>query len=433
MKYENGDKMKSEENSMSMYERARRVIPAGVTRPFRFFEPYPFYVKKAYKNKVIDLENKEYIDFWMGHGALVLGHMHQAIVKAVKDQIEYGFHFGLCNEWEVKLAEQIVKLVPSVEMVRFTNSGTEANMHAIRLARAYTKRLKIGKFEGNFHGIYEPLYVGMEGPNKEIESAGIDPLSIENTIILPFNDLEAAKIIKKENLACVIIEPIMGGESIPADIEFLKEIKEACNETGTLLIFDEVITGFRISPGGAQEVFGIIPDLTTFGKAVGGGEFPVGAFGGKREIMDLMDHLKHPNKKEFVMQGGTYSGNPLVMRAGYYATKEYEKRSLYEHINNLGNKLKKGLEEIVEKIGKGYVSGFGSMIKLYFTKEKVKDIRTINKAKNKEIEKKYFHYLISKGIIAMTPSEVHFYISLPHSEDDIEKLIEVSEEFLKNV
>jgi glutamate-1-semialdehyde 2,1-aminomutase len=420
-------------NSEEWYKRAIKVIPAGVTRPFRFFEPYPFYVKKAYGNKIIDIEDREYIDFWMGHGALVLGHMHPSIVKAVKEQIEFGFHFGLCNEWEVKLAEQIVKLVPSVEMVRFTNSGTEANMHAIRLARAYTKRMKIGKFEGNFHGIYEPLYVGMSGPNKEIESAGMDPLSIENTIILPFNNSEeATKIIKKEELACIIIEPIMGGESIPADIEFLKEIRDACNETGTLLIFDEVITGFRISPGGAQEVFGVIPDITTFGKAVGGGEFPIGAFGGRREIMDLMDHLKHPNKKEFVMQGGTYSGNPLVMHAGYNATKEYEKRSMYEYINNLGNKLKKGLEEVVEKIGKGYVSGFGSMIKLHFTKGKVKDIRNMNKEKNKEIEKKYFHYLISKGIIAMTPSEVHFYVSLPHREDDIRRLIEVTEDFLRS-
>ncbi len=424
-------------NSKEWYERAIKVIPAGVTRPFRFFEPYPLYIKKAYGSKLIDVEDREYVDYWMGHGALVLGHMPPCVVNAVKEQIELGFHFGLCNEWEVKLAEQIVKLVPSVEMVRFNNSGTEANMHAIRLARAYTKREKIGKFEGHFHGVLEQLYIAVNWPWDEPESAGIDPLSTKNTVILPFNDLDGTcKIIKKEKLACVIFEPIQGASSIPADKDFIKGIKEVCEETGTLLISDEVITGFRLAPGGGQQVLEVKPDLTTFGKAVGGGEFPVGAMGGRADIMELMDHIKYPKKSENVAQGGTYSGNPLVMRAGYKATKEYEKSEIYSYMNKLGEKLKKGLEEIIEKNNiNAYVAGLGSMVKIHFLKENIKkyDLRTLVANANKEIEKKYFQYLVSNNIIAMTQGKIHFFISLPHKEEDIEKLINVTEAFIKSI
>lgn len=424
-------------NSKEWYEHAIKVIPAGVTRPFRFFEPYPLYIKKAYGCKLIDVEDREYTDYWMGHGALVLGHMPPCVVNAVKEQIELGFHFGLCNEWEVMLAEQIVKLVPSVEMVRFNNSGTEANMHAIRLARAYTKRDKVGKFGGHFHGVLEQLYIAVNWPWDEPESAGIDPLSIKNTVILPFNDLDGTcKIIKKEKLACVIFEPIQGASSIPVDKEFIKSVKEVCEETGTLLIADEVITGFRLAPGGGQQILEIKPDLTTFGKAVGGGEFPVGAMGGRADIMELMDHIKYPKKSENVTQGGTYSGNPLVMRAGYEATKEYEKNEIYSHMNKLGEKLKKSLEEIVERNNaKAYVSGLGSMVKIHFLKENIKkyDLRTLVANADKEIEKKYFQYLLSNNIIAMTPGKIHFFISLPHKEGDIEKLINITEAFIKSI
>jgi len=309
-------------------------------------------------------------------------------------------------------------------------------MHALKLARAFTKRDKIGKFEGHFHVVLEPLYVAVGSPPGEPESAGHDPLSAKNTVILPFNDLEAtSRIIRKELLACVIIEPVKGGDSIPADREFLKGLREVCEDTDTLLIFDEVITGFRLAAGGAQEAFGVTPDLTTFGKAIGGGEFPVGAVGGRSEIMELADHIKHPKKSEHVVQGGTYSGNPLVMRAGYEATKEYEKGDMYAHINRLGERLMKGLQDAVERTNiNAYVTGWGSMVKLHFPSEKAqsKD-KPLRIHADTEVEKRYFRYLLSNGLFAMTPNQVHFYVSLAHTEEEITETITKTEGFLKSL
>ena len=421
-------------NSKELYERASKVIPAGVTRPFRYFEPYPFYARKAYESKVVDVEGREYVDYWMGHGALVLGHMHPSIVRAVREQLELGFHFGVCNEWEVKLAEEVCRLVPSVQMIRFNNSGTEANMHAIRLTRAYTKRTKIGKFAGHFHGVLDQLYAAVGWPWDEPESAGIDQLCLKNTVVLPFNDLEeCSKAIKRKELACVFFEPVQGATAFPADRDFMKGLREVCDETGTLLVCDEVITGFRLAPGGGQEVLGVRPDLTTFGKAIGGGEFSAGAIGGGSDIMELMNHLKHPKRSENVAQGGTYSGNPLVMRAGYEAMQEYRKGELYSRINRLGEKLRKELEDIVSRYDAPcYVTGVGSMAKIHFLKSKNRtDFKSVFMNSDKEREKKYFHFLISKGILAMIPGKVHFFISLPHSEEDIEKLISATEEFIR--
>jgi len=413
------------------------VIPGGVTRSFRFFDPYPFYGKKAYGSKLVDVEGREYSDFWEAHGALVLGHLHPAIVKAVKEQLELGFHLGVCNEWEVRLAEQVVKLVPSVKMITFNNSGTEADMYAIKLARAYTKRNKIAKFEGHYHGNSEPLYVAASWPSDEPESAGHDPLSARNTVVLPFHDADAAcKAIKKKQIACVILELVTGGTTIPEEKEFVKGLREACDDTDTLLIFDEVITGFRLAPGGGQEAFGVIPDLTTFGKAIGSGEFPVGAVGGRTEIMELMSRQKHPRKSECVAQGGTYSGNPLVMRAGYEATKIYEDRKLYAHIDGLGAKLMKGLEDAIKSTGaNARVTGYGSKVKIHFPKRgaKVKDLKSLITNADSETEKRYFRYLISNGIFALTQGNVHFYVSLPHTEQEIDKLVSTTEDFLRSL
>jgi glutamate-1-semialdehyde 2,1-aminomutase len=423
--------------SQELYRRASKVIPGGVTRSFRFFDPYPFYSRKAYGSKLVDVEGREYSDFWEAHGALVLGHLHPAIVKAVKDQLELGFHFGVCNEWEVKLAEQVTKLVPSVKMITFNNSGTEANMYAMKLARAYTKRNKIGKFEGHYHGNLESLYVATGWPSDEPESAGHDPLSAKNTVVLPFHDADTAyKAIKRKQMASVILEPVTGGTTIPEEKEFVKELREVCEDTDTLLIFDEVITGFRLARGGAQESFGVIPDLTTFGKAIGSGEFPVGAVGGRTEIMELMSRQKHPKKSECVGQGGTYSGNPLVMRAGYEATKIYEEGRLYAHIDELGAKLMKGLEEVIKDTGaNARVTGYGSKAKIHFPKRgaKVKDLKSLLTNADAATEKRYFRHLISNGIFALTQGNVHFYISLPHTEQEIDKLISTTGDFLKSV
>ena len=422
--------------SEEFYERAVKVIPGGVTRPLRYFAPYPFYAEKAQGSKLVDFEGNAYSDFWMGHGALVLGHMHPAIVEATKKQLELGFHLGVCNEWEMKLAEQVAKLVPSVKMVAFNNSGNEANLHAVKLARAYTKRDKIGKFEGMFHGVLEPLFVGTSWPVREPESAGHDPLSGKNTLLFSTDDPDATyKTIKKKKLACVITELVVGGATVPADKEFVKGLREVCDETDTVLIFDEVITGFRLAPGGGQEAFGITPDLTTFGKAIGGGEFPVGAVGGVQEIMELMNPLTHPKRSQLVMRGGTYVGNPLVMRAGYEATLLYEKGEFYSRINELGRRLRKGLQRAVDTSRtNAYVTGSGSMSKLHFLKKSVRrpSLKSFVMNSDHARERNYFRHLISKGLFAMTADQVHFYISLPHNDDEIDRVITATEEFLKS-
>jgi glutamate-1-semialdehyde 2,1-aminomutase len=422
--------------SEDLYRKAIKVIPAGVTRSMRFFDPYPFYAHKAYGSKLVDVEGKTYSDYWMGHGALVLGHMHPAITEAFKEQLQLGFHFGVCHEWEVKLSEQVAKLVPSVQMIAFCNSGNESNMHAIRLARAYTKRKKIGKFEGHFHGILESLYVGISGPLNKPESAGQDTLASKNTAVLPYDDPMATyKTIKRKKLASVSIEVVTGGTAYPVDKEFLKGLREVCDDTDTLLIFDEAITGFRLAPGGAQQAFGVTPDITVFGKAIAGGEIPVGAVGGRADIMELMDHRKHPTHSH-VVRGGTYAGNPLAMRAGYEATRVYEKGELYTHIDRLGQKLIEGLEGAVENgHANARVTGYGSMSKLHFLKGKVRtfNLKSLMIHADQETEKKYFHYLISNEIFALPDSMVHFYVSMAHSEEDIEKLVHTTEDFLKSV
>jgi glutamate-1-semialdehyde 2,1-aminomutase len=310
-------------------------------------------------------------------------------------------------------------------------------MYAMKLARAYTKRAKIGKFEGHYHGNSEALYVATGWPSDEPDSAGHDPLSAKNTVVLPFRDEDAAyKAIKKKELACVVMELVTGGTTIPEEKEFVKGLREVCDDTDTLLIFDEVITGFRLAPGGGQEAFGVIPDLTVFGKAIGGGEFPVGAVGGRTEIMELMSARKHPKKSECVAQGGTYSGNPLVMRAGYEATKIYEERKLYAHIDRLGAKLMKGLEEAVRDSGaNARVTGYRSKVKIHFPKRgsKVNDMKSLVINRDTETEKRYFAHLISNRIFALTQGMVHFYISLPHTEQEIDELISATRGFLKSV
>ena len=424
--------------SKELYDRAVKVLPNGVSRPFRYFDPYPFYAKKAFGSKLVDLEGRVYTDYWQGHGGLVLGHLHPSTVKAVKEQLELGFHLGVCNEWEVKLAEHVAKLVPSVEMITWTNSGTEANLIAVKLARAYAKREKIGKFEGHFHGIVEPLYIatGLGGLADTPDSAGHDPTSTKNTVVLRSHNKDIYDTIKKEQMACVIIELLSSASCVPEEKEFVKGLREVCDETGTLLIIDEVITGFRLAPGGAQEVYGVTPDITTFGKAIGGGEFAVGAVGGKREVMELMDCKKYPKALDHVSQGGTYVGNPLTMRAGYEATKVYQEGSMYTHMNRLGQKLMKGMQDAVEDTqASAYVTGIGSVVKLHFLKPGTvgRDLRSLKMGADLQAENKYFKHLLSKGILAMIPNEVHYYVCLPHTEQEIDELISASRSFLESI
>jgi glutamate-1-semialdehyde 2,1-aminomutase len=413
--------------SKELYERAKSVLPAGVSYAIRHFKPYPFYTARAKGSKLFDVDGNEYVDFWLGHTALILGHSPSAVVEAVKKQLENGTHYGTSHELEIKLAEQIVKIVASAEMVRFTNSGTEANMYATRLARAYTGRTKIAKFEGGWHGGYDALHTSVKFPFNIPESAGLTVGALQDTIVLPFNDLEGvSERLKNKEVASIAIEPVLGaGGGIPAEKDFLKGLRELCNERGILLIFDEVITGFRLAPGGGQQYYGVTPDITVFGKILGGG-FPIGAFCGRREIMERIDALVY-RRPYYSFHGGTFAANPISMTAGLATLKVLEDGQLINELNNVGGKIREKLKEIFEATEvEVQVTGAGSLFNTHFTKEEVKDARAASKAdKKKQVD--YHLNLIANGVFLL-PTHTGA-LSTVHSETDIEKLLLETERY----
>lgn len=419
----------SSRKSKDLYERAKEFLPAGVSYAIRHFEPYPFYTAKAKGSKLYDVDGNEYVDFWLGHTALILGHSPPAIVKAVKKQLENGTHYGTSHELEIQLAEQIVKMVSSAEMVRFTNSGTEANMYATRLARAYTDRNKIAKFEGGWHGGYDALHIGVKHPFDIPESAGLTAGTLQDTIVLPFNDLEEVKArLKDVEVASIAIETVLGaGGGIPAEKEFLKGLREVCDERGILLIFDEVITGFRLAPGGGQQFYGVTPDITVFGKILGGG-FPIGAFCGRREIMERVDTLLY-ERPYYSFHGGTFAANPISMTAGLVTLKLLEDGQLINKLNNIGEKIREQLTETFKTKGVDVqVTGAGSLFNTHFTKEEVKDARAASKADKKKLMS-YHLSLIANGVFFL-PTHTGA-LSTAHSEADVEKLLLETEKYAR--
>lgn len=417
------------QKSKDLYERAKIVLPAGVSYSIRYFKPYPFYTARAKGSKLYDVDGNEYVDFWLGHTALILGHSPPAVVEAVKRQLESGTHYGTSHELEIKLAEQVVKIVPSAEMVRFTNSGTEANMYATRLARAYTGRSKIAKFEGGWHGGYDALHTGVKYPFNIPESAGLTAGALQDTVVLPFNNLEGVKEkLKNKRVASIVVEPVLGaGGGIPAEKEFLKGLRELCDEKGILLIFDEVITGFRLALGGGQQYYGVTPDITVFGKILGGG-FPIGAFCGRREIMERIDMLIY-ERPYYSFHGGTFAANPISMTAGLATLKILESGQLINKLNKVGGKIREQLREIFEVNDVDVqVTGAGSLFSTHFTKEEVKDARAASKAdKKKQID--YHLNLITNGVFFL-PTHTGA-LSTAHSEEDIEKLFSETERYAR--
>ena len=424
-------------SSKMIFERAKKYLPGGVTYAIRYFEPYPFYVVKAEGSKLWDVDGNEYTDYWTGHGAILMGHGYAPVIEAVKDQLNYGTHFGFSHEWEVKWAEQICRMIPSAEMVRLTSSGTEANMYVIRLARAYTGKRKIGKFEGHWHGGYDGLHKAVNYPFDKPPSLGLTKGVLDDVVTLPFNDLDGVrKRIKGKNLACIIVEPIMGvcGFITPEN-NFLKGLRELCDEKDILLVFDEVITGFRLC-GGAQKFYNVKPDLTTLGKIVGGGYFPAGAFCGRADIMEKIDHVKYPNFYERSFHGGTYTGNPLTARAGYTLLNELERKEseIYPYLSKLGKMARDGLADIFEKRGfQAYVTGVESMFAIHFTKERPKDGLTAERTKDINLAKEFFTFMLNHNIAFLSPRMAHCFISASHSKEDIEKFLLLTEEFVSKI
>jgi glutamate-1-semialdehyde 2,1-aminomutase len=415
--------------SKALYERAKKVLPTGVSYAIRYFEPYPFYTAKARGNKLYDVDGNEYIDFWLGHTALILGHSPPIVVDAVRKQLENGTQYGTSHELEIALAEQVVKMVPSAQMVRFTNSGTEANMYATRLARAYAGKEKIAKFEGGWHGGYDALHVGVKYPYDIPESAGLTAGATQDTILLPFNDLEGVrKRLKNVEIASMIVEPVLGsGGGVPAEREFLKGLREFCDERDILLIFDEVITGFRLAPGGAQQYYGVKPDITVLGKILGGG-FPVGALCGSRKIMERLDSLIY-RRPSYSFHGGTFTGNPITMTAGLATLKALEDGVLINGLNKLGNRIRIELREIIERNNEHVqLVGDGSLFNVHFTKEKVMDALIASRTDKKRLFDYNLH-LITRGIFFL-PGH-NGALSTAHSDIDIERLFRETAQYFK--
>lgn len=420
--------------SYALYEKAKKLLPGGISYAIRYLSPYPFYVLRAKGPYVWDVDGNLYLDYWVGHGALILGHAPDEVLGKVEEQLRQGTHYGFEHELELELAELITKLVPNVEMVRFTNSGTEANMYAIRLARAYTKRKYIVKMEGGWHGGYDSLHKAVSLPYDEPESAGLINESLKYTLTVPFNDIESIeKTLKKYEVAAVIIEPVMGAAGIiPPQPGYLKSLREICDSHGTLLIFDEVITGFRLALGGAQEFFGVRADIITMGKILGGG-FPIGAIGSRTEIMELIDHTKYLRKSERVFHGGTFTANPMSMIAGI-ATLKYLKdnRWIYDKMNSLGLMLAQRIEDTAEKVGIDmYATYGGSMVGLHFTKNRPKNATEVFQMwVPEEVLKALNLYMRLEGIVYISEHKAHFFLTAKHSSKHVEKLISALESFL---
>src|SRR5919198_575604 len=329
-------------NSRSLFDRAKKVIPSGVNSPIRFYEPYPFFAVSCKGSKIVTADHKTCIDYCMGYGSLLLGHAYTGVLDSVKSQIDKGTLYCVPTEKEVKLAELISKVVPCAEMTRLVNTGAEATMNAIRLARAFTKKKKIIKFEGCYHGAHDYVLVsaGSDGHSIPISEGTIEEATSQ-TLVVPYNDpTELERVIRKdENIACVIIEPVAANMGlILPDKQYLNQIRKITQQQDILLIFDEVITGFRLAVGGASEFFGVIPDLATFAKAMGNG-YPIGAISGKREIMQQFA----PNGP--VYQASTFAGNPVSVAAGIAALE-----TLFEAKNIIYPKMARTCDSIIDGV-----------------------------------------------------------------------------------
>jgi glutamate-1-semialdehyde 2,1-aminomutase len=424
--------------SKKYYEWACQYLPGGTTRTLSFFRPYPLFMKKGAGCMTVDVDGNERIDFFNNATSLILGHAHPAVVKAVRERVAHGTAFHAPTLHEVELARLLCERVPSVERVRFMNSGTEAAMMALRAARAFTGKTKIGKMEGGYHGSADHAYVSVHpdltragnsySPRSVSDCCGVSPKTMSEVAVMPFNNAEAVeRIVRKEkdNLACLIVEPMMGAAGvIPPRGKFLKELRRITRDNDVLLIFDEVQT-LRHSTGGAQALHGVVPDLTVMGKIIGGG-FPVGAVGGKAEIMSVFDSSSGKAK---VPHGGTFNGNPVTMAAGLATMKQLTGKT-FSHLTQLGDELRTGLAALFAFYHyKARVTGETSFFKIHFTDEEIFDYRTARKGVNKEEEKKIFFHLLNRGIFV--ESQTRGNISVPTGKKEIHTLLNAVEDYLK--
>ncbi|MCL0106273.1 glutamate-1-semialdehyde 2,1-aminomutase [Peptococcaceae bacterium] len=424
------------DKSIEIFREAQEFIPGGVNSPVRAFKAVggaPLFIERADKAYIWDVDGNKYIDYVCSWGPMILGHRHPSVVNALREQLEKGTSFGAPTELETELAKLIIRAVPSIEKMRMVNSGTEATMSAIRLARGYTKRNKIVKFEGCYHGHADFLLIkaGSGALTLGVPSSPGVPESIaQNTISARFNDKDSLKEIfekEGEDIAAVVVEPIAGnmGVVLPQDgyLEFLRDITK---QYGSLLIFDEVMTGFRVSYGGAQSMYNIDPDITCLGKIIGGG-LPVGAYGGKREIM------AHVAPEGEVYQAGTLSGNPLAMAAGIATLKELSKPGIYQELEEKSKKLTQGIKQAALNNGIPITQNrAGSMLCTFFTSTEVVDYDTACTSDTK-LFARFFRELLKEGIY-IAPSQFEaMFVSIAHTDEDIDVTIDAVERVFKRL
>ncbi|MDX9715072.1 MAG: glutamate-1-semialdehyde 2,1-aminomutase [Dissulfurispiraceae bacterium] len=422
--------------SKMLYKKASKLMPLGVNSPVRAFRAVggsPLFISRAKGSKIFDVDGNSYIDYVLSWGPMITGHAHPAVVKAIKSAVEKGTSYGAPCPQEIELAQLVMKAYPSIEKLRMVSSGTEAAMSAIRVARGFTKRDKIIKFEGCYHGHSDGLLVKAGSGAMTFgvpDSPGVPADYAKNTITLPYNDVKAfTSLVKKEwkSIACVIVEPVVGniGCVLPKR-DFLDALRETTKKYGMVLIFDEVMTGFRVSYGGAQKKFGIKPDLTCLGKVIGGG-LPVGAYGGRNEIMSMVA------PEGPVYQAGTLSGNPIAMTAGIETLKIISNKDIYKKLENSMQQLESGLSDAAARAGvatKFYRAG--TMFCTYFTDSDVYDYESAKLADTAKFGR-FFTNMLDRGIY-LAPSQFEAgFISLAHSPSDINKTISAAYDSFRKV
>lgn len=418
--------------SEQLFGRAGKVIPGGVNSPVRFYDPYPFFAASARGSKLVTADHRTLVDYCMGYGALLLGHGYSAVTEAAKSQIDKGALYCVPTEREVKLAEVITRMVPCAEMVRLVNTGSEATMHAIRLARAFTKKKGVIKFSGGYHGAHDyVLAKAGSGAASAPASEGVLEEASVHTSVVPYNDVSALeRAIEKNDIACVIIEPVLAniGLVLP-DKNYLSDVRKITEQKDVILLFDEVVTGFRLAPGGAGEFFGIKPDLATFAKALGNG-FPIGAIAGRKEIM------KQLAPAGSVYQASTFAGNPVSVSAATAALDVLAsgKESIYPKIARTCDSIMEGIKEEIEDVGDVdcTINSIGSMFQIFFTPDRVRDERSAKKADAAKF-RRLFDELLKRNVFIPASQFETCFVSYAHEEEDVDKTVEAYGEAFKKI
>ena len=416
--------------SAKLFSKSAKLHVNGVSHNIRFYEPYPFVVKKSLGKNLVDVDGNKYTDYWMGHWALILGHGPKSVKKNLQKQIEKSWMYGTVNEQTILLSELISKAVPVAEKIRYVTSGTEATMYSVRLARSVTGKKVIAKIDGGWHGYTSDLLKSVNWPFSESESSGV--VNEEQIVSIPYNDLEASlSILRKysKDLAGVIIEPVLGGGGcIPAESDYLKGIQEFCKKNNSLFILDEIVTGFRFRYGCLYPTMKLDPDIVTLGKIVGGG-LSIGVMCGKKEIMEFADTTGKKKSERSYVGGGTFSANPASMVAGYSTLNHLKsKKAVYSKINDLGKFARKEIGNVFD--GKVAVTGKGSLFMTHFLKDGITEINNSSQAAKCDgaLLAKYHFKMIAHDGIFFLPGKLGA-ISDAHSKDDIKKIVKASEEF----